>query len=118
MLNLSEGIQIYLAPAPEDLRQAINGLSMKVVEVLAMNPQNGHVFIFYNKSRNKIKLLMWHKNGFILLYKRLEKNRFKIPRSMLAEELMINRDQLNWLLAGLDFVTMNRFPELNFNHYF
>lgn len=118
MLSLSEEIQIYLAPAPVDMRQAIDGLSMKVVEVLEMNPQNGHVFIFYNKSRNKVKLLTWDKNGFLLLYKRLEKHRFKIPRSISAEELIINRDQVNWLLAGLDFMTMKQFPELNFNHYF
>ena len=71
---------------------------------MALNPFSGDLFVFCNRQRNIIKILYWSHNGFCLWYKRLEKDRFKWPQT--AEDVLsINQEQLNWLLAGLDFTS-------------
>jgi transposase len=59
------------------MRKAINGLTMLVVNQFQDNPQSGDLFLFCNRNRNKVKGLYWDKNGFVLFYKRLEKDKFK-----------------------------------------
>lgn len=113
-----EGLTIYLATAPIDMRKEIDGLVLLVVESLKQAPQSTSVYVFYNRQKDKVKCLWWDKNGFILYYKRLEKSRYKIPKPFSSDTLTLTSDQLNWLLAGLDFHLMNQFPELNFTHYF
>ena len=61
------------------MRKSIDGLSIIVAENLGLNPSDGSIHIFYNKKYDKLKMIYWDKNGFSLLYKRLEKERFKIP---------------------------------------
>jgi len=72
---------VHLATQAVDMRKSINGLSVLVTDQLALNPLNGQMFVFYNRHRDKIKILYWDKNGFCLWYKRLEKHRFHIPRA-------------------------------------
>ena len=62
MLSLKESTKLYLAMTPVDMRKAVNGLSALVSTALCQDPQSGHLFIFYNRSRNKIKCLLWDKN--------------------------------------------------------
>lgn len=81
-------------------------------------PQSGDIYIFWNRARNKIKLLFWDKNGFVMYYKRLEQGQFKLPRDIDAIEWLITHDQLTWLLAGLDFMLMGMNPELNYANYY
>ncbi len=78
---------------------------------------DGSVFVFYNGARNRVKCLFWDKNGFVLYQKRLERGKFKINRS---EDglFLLTQQQLDWLLAGLDFALMGKFPELDFEHIF
>ena len=61
----------------------------------------GQFMFFYNRIKDKLKVLYWEGNGFCLLYKRLEKGRFKIPREV--HSLAITADELRWLLQGIDF---------------
>ena len=82
------------------MRKSIDGLSIIISESLGMNPSDGCIHIFYNKKYDKLKILYWDKNGFSLLYKRLEKERFKIPK--LVSSRSITYDQLRWLFDGLD----------------
>src|SRR5690606_7065524 len=117
MIKLSETTKIYILSNPVDMRKSIDGLTVLVVELLETNPQEGSLFLFYNKSKDKVKGLVWHKNGFMLFYKRLEQSRFKFTKSMRDTSITISYEQLQWLLAGLDFVLMNQFPELNFKNY-
>ena len=94
--------RVYLALGSTDMRKAINGLSGLVEQAMDLNPFSGDLFVFCNRRQNIIKILYWDENGFCLWQKRLEEHRFKWPR--LPEHVfMINREQLNWLLAGLDF---------------
>ena len=115
--QFSEMIKIYVGVEPVDMRKAIDGLCIQVVEVLEQNPQSEQVFLFRNRSGNKIKILFWDKNGFILLYKRLEKGRFKFPTSMTDTHFEMDYRDLKWLLAGFDFTALKQHPELYFSDY-
>lgn len=118
MLNLRDDIKVFVSLDPIDMRKAIDGLSSLVMDVLSQSPQSGHVFVFTNKTRNKVKCLVWDRNGFVLHYKRLERTRFKFPKSNAEGVIEVSEDQLNWLLAGLDFLLMHEFSELNYAYYY
>ena len=118
MITVNGSANIFIYTVPVDMRKAIDGLSLLLVEVLEQSPQSGDIYIFCNKIRTKVKLLYWDKNGFILHYKRLEKGRFKWPKKQNGnEQIEINAEQLSWLFAGLDFILMDTFSELNFENY-
>ncbi len=117
MLKLREGIKIYFSAAPIDARKSIDSLSILVANLYEENPQSGHLFVFFNKARDKVKILWWDSNGFILHYKRLEKNRFIVPKLSDISRLEISETQLHGLLAGLDFSLMKYFPEINYHQY-
>jgi len=117
MLKIRENVKIYLYTDHVDFRKAINGLSGIVIDNKIDNPSSGNLVIFHNKSRDKIKILFWDRNGFVLYYKCLQKNKFKIPIN-LENNLELTSDQLDWLLAGLDFKIMYDFKELNYCNYY
>jgi transposase len=73
--------------------------------------------VFRNKSADKVKLLYWDRNGFVVHYKRLEQGRFKWPR-LGESSFSLKQEQLEWLLAGLDFSLMSEFSELNYSKYY
>lgn len=112
------GVSVYLATAPVDMRKNIDGLSMMVADRMQQSPQSLSVYVFYNREHNKVKCLWWDKNGFVLYYKRLEKGRYKIPKDMTGINFSLSSDELNWLLAGLEFMLMREQPQLSFNTYF
>lgn len=117
MLNLAEGTVIYVADKPVDFRKAINGLSALIVEQFDVSAHDGSVYVFYNQQLDKVKCLFWDKNGFVLYHKRLERGRFKFSRDY-DGRLTITLQQLDWLLAGLDFQLMAEFPRLDYTQYF
>jgi transposase len=109
--------QVFLADKPVDFRRSIDGLSVIVLEVLEEKPIEGSIFVFYNTARNKLKILGWHRNGFVLIYKRLERKRFTVLGSENGYVTLSN-EQLNWLLAGLDWVSLSDWNEaFNFKDY-
>ncbi len=103
---------VYLCHEPVDIRQSINGLSIVVKEMLAHNPFSGHWFVFFNRRRDKLKLLYWSHNGFCLWYKRLEKQRFKSPQHLNSEPITLSLDELRWLLDGYDLAKAKTTPTL------
>jgi len=118
MIALGQAVTCYVYSEPVDMRKSIDGLSFLVCEALENNPQNGAVYIFHNKQRDKVKLLYWDKNGFIVHYKRLEKGRFKFYRNHGNQTTAITQRQLSWLLAGLDFMTMGQFNQLYYTDFY
>lgn len=118
MLDVDATTKIFISALPVDFRKSINGLSACVVDELGGTPQSGDLFVFWNKSRNKLKILFWDNNGFVLYYKRLEEGKFKIPKEKEFNYLTITKDQLDWLLAGLDFMLMKQFNRLNYSAYY
>ena len=117
MLNLPELTKIYIANEAVDMRKAIDGLCYQVIDQLAADPQSGHLFLFYNRQCNKVKALLWDKNGFVLIYKRLEKGRFKFSKQNDGRSYVIEHQQLKWLLAGFDFMQLKHHPDLYFSNY-
>jgi transposase len=65
---------------------------------------SGALFVFCNRSKDKLKILYWDKTGFALWYKRLEKDKFKWPNSQQSDVLTLSKQQLDWLLSGYDVV--------------
>ncbi|NDA63862.1 MAG: transposase [Gammaproteobacteria bacterium] len=117
MIRLKPEVRVYLASSPIDGRKAINGLSASVVESFNGKLMDGSVFVFYNHARNRIKCLFWDRNGFVLYHKRLERGKFHVKAST-DGHMELTQQQLDWLLAGLDFSLMSSFPELNYEHIF
>lgn len=117
MLKLRDDIKIYVSLEPIDARKSIDSLCVIIIENFKDNPQCGSLFIFFNKSRDKVKIIWWDANGFILHYKRLERGRFVLPKLSGVDKLEISQTQLHGLLAGLDFSLMRHFPEINYYQY-
>jgi len=105
---------IFIASQAIDFRKSIDGLCALVV---AMNkdPGNG-VYIFYNKAMNRIKILGWHRNGFALLYKKLESGKFFMHIE--NNEVALNSEQLNWLLVGVDWQLLSGISKNKINAYY
>ena len=117
MLKLREGVKILVSREPIDARKSIDSLSCLVPDKFCDNPQSGNLFIFFNKAKDKVKILYWDYTGFVLHYKRLEKHRFKVPKLNGLEQMEITEAQLFGLLAGLDFMLMGKFNEVNYYQY-
>lgn len=100
MLRPEPGVTVYLYAEPVDMRKSIDGLSALVEQEMALSPAMEALFVFCNRGRDKIKLLCWERNGFIVWYKRLEQQRFRWPRA--GEVMTLTGQELNWLLDGFD----------------
>ncbi|MEJ2452167.1 MAG: IS66 family insertion sequence element accessory protein TnpB [Gammaproteobacteria bacterium] len=115
MFAINQHTKVYIARDAVDMRKQIDGLSLYVQEVLSLNPLSAHVFVFRNRARDKLKVLYWDNNGFCLLYKRLERDRFKWPRSN-QPVVQSTLRELQWLLEGLNIDTLQRRAVLPFSH--
>lgn len=110
---------LYLYSQPIDMRKSINGLSYFVSDLPYYSLQESSLTLFYNRSRDKVKLLYWDKNGYVLLYKRLEKGRFKILKyNEETEVATLDNKQLSWLLAGLDYDLMAQNKALDYSGFY
>ena len=116
MIRFSEDIQVYVSLAPIDFRKGINGLMTLVVEVFQKNPQAKHLFLFRDRTGRKLKAIYWDKNGFMLLYKRIEKIRFCFPK-LKQGELILDRLQLECLLSGMEFIRKKSEENQNYSAY-
>lgn len=108
--------QLWLAKQPTDLRKAIDGLSAMITEGFKLHPQKG-IFVFYNKKKDKIKCLSWHKNGFVLIYKRLEQGRFHFSFKKKEGRVCLSKQTFEWLIAGLDWQKMEQWRELDYEKF-
>ena len=109
MLRPENRCQVYLYAEPVDMRKSIDGLSILVEQEMQLSPNISALFVFCNRGRDKIKMLCWERNGFIVWYKRLEKQRFRWPKT--GETLQVSGQELNWLLDGFD--VFNNQPHKN-----
>jgi transposase len=107
MLGLSPATKIYVATGDVDLRKSFEGLFGIVRDTLSMDPLSGHLYLFSNKSRTRLKVLFWDGSGFWVCAKRLEKGRFRWPESG-ADSIQLRSDELAMLLGGLDLKAAQR----------
>jgi transposase len=102
MFTLSYNHIFQLYSKSTDMRKSFDSLSGLVQNHLDQSPMNGEVFVFINKSRNKIKLLHWSGSGFVLYYKRLESGTFELPEyDIQAGSYQLNYSQMVMLIDGI-----------------
>jgi transposase len=100
MINM--GVEkVYLAVGSTDMRKSIDGLAAIVQESFKLDPFSSSLFVFCNKSCNKLKILQWNHSGFWLHYRRLEKGVFQWPKEDSNFPLILSSRELQWLLDGL-----------------
>ena len=115
-MNLSFKKQsIWLSCDPIDFRKSIDGLCEVVQTQFDILPHQG-IFIFLNNARNRVKILLWHTNGFMLIYKRFESGKL-VMRTTEENKVELNPDQLNWLLLGVDWIALSGGKEPKYSEF-
>ena len=114
MFRLDAKLKVYLHREAVDFRKSINGLAA-LVEQSELDPFAPALYAFSNQRRNCIKILGWDGNGFWLLMKRLEEDRFVWPRRQQAV-MELTTEQLHWLLEGIDIDAVRRHPVRQYRH--
>jgi transposase len=107
MLTLNEEVKLYLYLPPTDMRKSIDSLCILVADQLNLNPADGHLFIFRNKTSNKLKCLYYEPNSFSLWYRRLEKGRFIFPKDKHGH-IEMTQEHFKWLLASDKYTQYGR----------
>ena len=102
VLDLADTARVYLAAGATDMRKSIDSLAAEVQEVLHLDPFSSCLFVFCNRRREKLKILVWERNGFWLCYRRLERGVFRWPKAGDGGTVTVTRRELRWLLDGLD----------------
>lgn len=97
--------KVYVHREAVDFRKSINGLAALVEQALGLDPFAPALYVFGNRRRDRVKILGWETNGFWLLLKRLEAERFVWPRAD-REVIELSIEQLHWLLEGIDLKAM------------
>ena len=108
MFALGASVRVFLASTPVDMRCGHDGL-FAIVKRWGLDPFSGDLFAFVGKRRDRVKILVWHRGGFVLLYKRLERGRFRIPVVRAGgERAVLDATELAMLLDGIDLAEVKR----------
>ena len=99
--DISKVNSIYIVCGYTDMRKSIDGLAAVVQQQFHLAPFSKSLFLFCGKRRDRIKVLLWEGDGFLLLYKRLENGNFRWPRKE-SEVKPISWQQFRWLMEGLE----------------
>lgn len=100
---IAANVPIYVALEPMDMRKSFDGLALRVREVLGKDPQSGSLFAFVSKSGTRLKVIWFHSNGYCLLYKRLHRAVFHMPKGLEpgASSVEIDLLELGKILEGI-----------------
>jgi len=103
VLGIGPATRIYLAPGATDMRKGFEGLYGLVRDRLQCDPVSGHVFLFCNAQRNRLKLMFWDGSGLWVCAKRLAKGRFCWPEPEAGQiKIVLTHEQLAMLIGGID----------------
>jgi transposase len=106
MFGLGPATRIYLLAGATDMRKGFNGLYGLVRDRLQSDPLSGHVFLFANGERNRLKLLFWDGSGLWVCAKRLERGRFHWPAAGAGgSRIQLGHEELALLLGGIDLAS-------------
>jgi transposase len=114
MIAAFSGIKIHLCTQPTDMRRGFDGLSGMVTALPQQDPLSGHLFVFRNRNRDKLKILYWDTDGLAIWYKRLEQGTFQFPtdgpkaKEELPAGVEITHSQLSLLLGGIDLASARK----------
>lgn len=109
MLSLPSPVKIFLCAEPVDLRRSFDGLASIARDGLGQDPLSGDWFVFRNRRGDRIKILMWDRDGLLLVYKRLEEGCFRFPAPPAdAKSVRVTTQELSLLLWGIDPSSVTR----------
>lgn len=108
-LDRSTSTRIWLATQPADMRCGFDRLAELARVVTNQNPMDGHLFLFRSRGGDRLKMLLWEKDGFVLWYKRLEEGVFKLPRIEPEQKSVeLRASELAMMLDGIDLKSVKR----------
>lgn len=109
MLMLSRAVRIFIATEATDMRRSFDRLAEMTRRVIGQDPLAGHFFVFFNRPRDRVKILAWERGGFVIWYKRLEEGFFRLPA---AKDGVIELDaaELTLILEGIELAGAKRQP--------
>ena len=108
-LDRSTSTRIWLATAPADMRCGFDRLAALAQVVTNQNPMDGHLFLFRSRGGDRLKILLWERDGFVLWYKRLEEGVFKLPGiEGDAKSVELRASELAMMLDGIDLRSIKR----------
>jgi transposase len=103
MINLPHPVRVFLHAPATDLRKGFDALSGLVTAAFSQDPTSGHLFLFVNRRRDRLKILYWDRDGLAIWYKRLENGSFQLPVAARdAVSIEMSSTQLVLLLSGID----------------
>lgn len=110
-MDRAQETQIWLASEATDMRCGFDRLAERVRVVIGENPLSGHWFVFHSRRGDRLKILYWDRDGFVLWYKRLEQGVFKLPRPREgARGVELRASELAMILDGIDVSKLKRVP--------
>jgi transposase len=112
VILLSRAVRVYFAIQPTNLRQSFEGLTNQIRHALGHDPLSGHVFVFLNRRKNQVKLILWTRGGFTIVHKRLERGTFTFPAQIVdgAASVAIDVHELAMLLEGIEVTDIKTKP--------
>jgi transposase len=109
MITLSPGVAIYLATAPTDMRKGFDGLMQVVAEHVRRNVLEGGLYVFFNRRRDRVKLLWWQEGGLCIWYQRLERGTFELPKVAAdAKSVVLTPTELGLILGGIELSSVRQ----------
>jgi transposase len=109
MLSIASGTRIFLAAEPTDMRKGFDALQGIVSGVLEKDPLSGHLFLFVNRRRDKLKILYWDGDGLAIWYRRLEQGSYQLPKvAANKKSAEMRSEELTMLLRGIDLSSVRR----------
>jgi transposase len=109
VLSLPPAVRIFVAAAPTNMHLSFDRLAALARDGLGQDPLSGHLFAFFNRTGDRVKILYWDRSGFCLWYKRLERGVFHLPRAG-ASHLEVDAAELMLLLDGIELTAATRRP--------
>jgi transposase len=110
-LDRAQAARIWLAAEATDMRCGFDRLAERVKVVVGEDPLSGHLFVFRSRRGDRLKILLWERDGFVLWYKRLEAGVFKLPRVREGERSVeLRASELAMVLDGIDVSKLKRVP--------
>jgi transposase len=109
MLTWGRAVRIFVCVPPTDMRRGFDGLAATAQTVTHQDPLNGHLFVFFNRRRDRVKILSWDTSGYCLWYKRLEAGQFQVSGSAPDQDSVEwDLPQLTLILEGIDLSESHR----------
>ncbi len=109
MIHLPASVRVYLCTAPCDMRRSFDGLHALVISAMQLDAFAGHLFVFANRRRDRVKILYWDRDGFAVWAKRLEEGTYAMPFAESGEmRREISAQELGALLSGIDLSQAKR----------